>query len=40
MVHGGKSKEEIAQVLTSEYGWAPNSLNMQWSLTGMMNELR
>jgi len=24
----------------AEYHWAPNSLQMQWSLAGMMTELK
>ena len=40
LIHAGKSQDEIAKVLTAEYQWAPNSLNMQWSLPGMMTELR
>ena len=40
IIREGKSKDEIAKVMTDEYKWAPASLNMQWSLPGMMTELR
>jgi glyoxylase-like metal-dependent hydrolase (beta-lactamase superfamily II) len=39
LIHQGKGQDEIAKVMTAEYQWAPNSLNMQWSLPGMMTEL-
>ena len=40
LIREGKSQNDIAQVLTAEYKWAPGSLNMQWSLPGMMTELK
>jgi glyoxylase-like metal-dependent hydrolase (beta-lactamase superfamily II) len=40
LVRGGKSKEEVAQYLVSEYGWVPNGLPMQRSLDGFMKELK
>ena len=40
LIREGKSKDEIARVMTDEYKWAPGSLNMQWSLPGMMTELK
>jgi cyclase len=40
LIHEGKSQDEIAKLMTAEFKWAPNSLNMQWSLPGMMTELR
>ncbi len=40
LVRGGKSQTEVAKFMTDEYKWAPNSLNMQWSLPGMMTELK
>jgi cyclase len=40
LIREGKSKDEIAKVMTDEYKWAPASLNMQWSLPGMMSELK
>jgi cyclase len=40
LVRGGKSQDDLAKFMTAEYGWAPNSLNMQWSIPGMMVELK
>lgn len=40
LVRGGKSQDEIGKVMTAEYGWAAGSLPMQWSLPGMMTELK
>lgn len=35
-----KSEDEIGKVMMAEYGWMPNSLNMQWSLPGFKTEFR
>ncbi len=40
LIREGKSKEEIAKVMTSEYGWAPGSLQMTRGFDGMLNELK
>jgi glyoxylase-like metal-dependent hydrolase (beta-lactamase superfamily II) len=40
IIRQGKSQTEVAKFMTDEYKWAANSLNMQWSLPGMMTELR
>jgi glyoxylase-like metal-dependent hydrolase (beta-lactamase superfamily II) len=40
LIREGKSKDEVAKFLTAEYKWQPDSLPMQWSLPGMMTELR
>ena len=40
LIRQGKTQNELAAVMTAEYNWAPDSLNMQWSLPGMMTELR
>ena len=40
LVRAGKSREEVGKVMTAEYGWAANSVPLQWSLPGMMAELR
>ena len=40
LIREGKSQDDVAKVMTAEYGWAANSLNMQWSLPGMMTELK
>jgi cyclase len=40
LIRQGKSQADVAKFMTTEYNWAPDSLNMQWSLPGMMTELR
>ncbi len=40
LVRGGKSKDDVAKFLISEYGWVPNGLPMQRSLDGFMTELK
>ena len=40
LIREGKSQDEVGKVMTAEYGWAPNGLNMQWSLPGLMSELK
>jgi glyoxylase-like metal-dependent hydrolase (beta-lactamase superfamily II) len=40
LIHERKSQDDIAKVMTAEYGWAPNSLNIQWSVPGFMTELK
>ncbi len=40
LIREGKNQDDVAKVMTAEYGWAPGSLNMQWSLPGMMTELK
>lgn len=40
LVREGRSQEAIGKVMQSEFGWAPNSLQMQWSLPGLMTELK
>jgi cyclase len=40
LIRSGKSQEEVGKVMTAEYGWAANSLAMQWSVPGMMTELK
>jgi glyoxylase-like metal-dependent hydrolase (beta-lactamase superfamily II) len=40
LIRQGKNQAEVASVMTAEYKWLPDSLNMQWSLPGMMTELR
>ena len=39
-LHAGKSEAQLAQFMTANYNWQPTSLNMQWSLKGMMAELK
>ena len=40
LIHEGKKEDEIAKVMTAEYGWQPNSLQQQWSVPGFMTELK
>ncbi len=40
LIRQGKNQDDVAKVMTAEYNWQPGSLNMQWSLPGMMTELR
>lgn len=40
LIREGKNQEQVGQFMATEYKWAPNSLNMQWSLPGMMMELK
>jgi len=40
LVHEGKSQAEIAKFMETEYKWAPNGLQQQWSVPGMMQELK
>jgi len=36
----GKSQEEVGKVMIAEFGWTPNGLQVQWSLPGIMMELK
>jgi glyoxylase-like metal-dependent hydrolase (beta-lactamase superfamily II) len=40
LIREGKSQEDVGKVMMAEYKWAPDSLQMQWSLPGMMKELK
>jgi len=40
LIRQGKNQDDVAKVMTAEYKWQPDSLNMQWSLPGMMTELK
>ena len=40
LIREGKSQEDVGKVMTAEFGWPANSMMMQWSLPGMMKELR
>lgn len=40
LIRQGKSQEDVAKVMTAEFNWAADSLQMQWSLPGMMKELK
>lgn len=40
LIREGKSREDVGKVMTAEFGWAANSMQMQWSLPGLMTELK
>jgi cyclase len=40
LIREGKSQDDVAKVMTAEFNWMPGSLYMQWSLPGMMTELK
>jgi hypothetical protein len=40
LIREGRSQDEAGKVMTAEFGWAPGDLRMQWSLPGMMAELK
>lgn len=40
LIRSGKSQEEVGKVMMAEFGWTANSLQMAWSLPGMMTELK
>jgi glyoxylase-like metal-dependent hydrolase (beta-lactamase superfamily II) len=40
LIHEGKSQEEVGKVMMAEFGWGPTSMQMQWSLPGIMTELK
>jgi len=40
LIRGGKSQDEVGKVMMAEFGWGDKSLQMQWSLPGMMTELK
>jgi glyoxylase-like metal-dependent hydrolase (beta-lactamase superfamily II) len=40
LIRDGRTQDEVGKVMTAEFGWAPGDLRMQWSLPGMMTELK
>jgi cyclase len=40
LVRAGKSQEDLAKLMETDYKWAPNSLFQQWGVPGMMTELK
>ena len=40
MIHQGKSQADVAKFMETEYKWAPNSIQQQWSVPGMFQELK
>jgi len=40
LVRQGKNRDELAMAMQTEFGWQANGLQMQWSIPGMLTELR
>ena len=40
LIHEGKSQDEVAKFMKTEYKWAPASIQQQWSVPGMFQELK
>jgi hypothetical protein len=40
MIRQGTPKEDIAKMLTTDYGWAPGGLQMTRGFEGMLAELK
>ena len=40
LIKQGKGQDEVAKVMTAEFNWQPNGLQMQWRMPGMMAELK
>jgi cyclase len=40
LIRSGKSQDDVSKYLAANYGWMPGSLQQQWSVPGMMKELK
>ena len=40
LIHEGKGQAEVAKFMETEYKWAPGSIQQQWSVPGMFQELK
>src|ERR1700733_6876100 len=40
LIRQGKSQDEVAKFMETEYKWAPGSIQQQWSVPGMFQELK
>jgi glyoxylase-like metal-dependent hydrolase (beta-lactamase superfamily II) len=40
LIKQGKGQDDVAKVMIAEFNWQPNGLQMQWSMPGMMAELK
>lgn len=40
MIKAGKSQDDVAKAMIADYHWTQQGLQMQWSLPGMMTELK
>lgn len=40
LIREGKSQEDVGKAMIADFGWVATGLQMQWSLPGMMKELK
>jgi len=40
LIRDGKKADDIGKIMIAEYGWVEKDLHFQWSLPGMMTEMR
>jgi glyoxylase-like metal-dependent hydrolase (beta-lactamase superfamily II) len=40
LIREGKSQGEVGEVMAAEFGWGPKTMQAQWSLPGIMTELK
>jgi glyoxylase-like metal-dependent hydrolase (beta-lactamase superfamily II) len=40
LIREGKTRDDVAKVMTAEFNWQANGLQMQWSMPGIMAELK
>jgi glyoxylase-like metal-dependent hydrolase (beta-lactamase superfamily II) len=40
LIHQGKGQDDVAKFMDAEYAWKPGSLQQQWSVPGMYQELK
>jgi cyclase len=40
LIQEGRSQDEVGKFMMTEFGWTPDSMQMKWSLPGMMKELK
>ncbi len=40
LIRQGKSQDDVGKVMAAEFGWGPKSMQVQWSLPGLMAELK
>lgn len=40
LIRDGRSQEDVGKVMIAEFGWTVGGVQMQWSLPGMMKELK
>jgi len=40
LIQEGRNQDEVGKAMMSEFGWTADSMQMKWSLPGMMKELK